>query len=48
MKDIFEKYESNVRAYCRSFDTVFKQAKMSTLIDENGRTYIDFFQELVH
>lgn len=40
---IFEDRESQVRSYCRSFPVVFTKSKMSTLIDENGRQYIDFF-----
>ncbi len=43
MSEIFEKYESNVRSYCRSFPTVFSKAKGSVLTDENGKEYIDFF-----
>lgn len=43
MKEIFEKYESNVRSYCRDFDTIFTKAKMSFLIDDKGKSYIDFF-----
>jgi len=39
----FERLESEVRGYVRSFPTVFKQAKGSTLVDEAGREYIDFF-----
>lgn len=39
---IFERLESNVRTYCRSFPTVFKKAKGALLLDEAGRTYIDF------
>ena len=42
-KDIFEKYESNVRSYCRNFPTVFKSAKGSVLVDEDGREFLDFF-----
>jgi diaminobutyrate-2-oxoglutarate transaminase len=41
--DIFERLESNVRSYCRSFPAVFAQAKGSRLIDEEGREYIDFW-----
>lgn len=41
--DIFEKYESEVRSYCRSFPTIFKKAKGSVLTDVDGREYIDFF-----
>ena len=39
----FEKYESEVRSYCRSFPTVFTTAKGSILCDENSAQYIDFF-----
>ena len=41
--ETFEKYESNVRSYCREYPVVFKYAKNDTLIDENGREYLDFF-----
>jgi diaminobutyrate-2-oxoglutarate transaminase len=40
---IFERLESEVRGYVRSFPVVFTQAKGSTLVDEAGRDYIDFF-----
>ncbi|NEW06652.1 diaminobutyrate--2-oxoglutarate transaminase [Paenibacillus sp. SYP-B3998] len=40
---IFEKMESNVRSYSRSFPDVFTKAKGSTLYAESGRTFIDFF-----
>ncbi|WP_411954275.1 diaminobutyrate--2-oxoglutarate transaminase [Alkalibacillus sp. S2W] len=40
---IFEKYESEVRSYCRSFPTVFHEAKGSKMWDEQGHEYIDFF-----
>ncbi len=40
---IFEKLESEVRGYIRSFPTIFKSAKGATLVDEQGSTYIDFF-----
>jgi L-2,4-diaminobutyric acid acetyltransferase len=40
--DIFERRESAVRSYCRSFDTVFTRASGSTLTDTQGRDYIDF------
>ncbi|MBY6140473.1 diaminobutyrate--2-oxoglutarate transaminase [Leisingera daeponensis] len=39
---IFKRRESEARSYCRSFDTVFTQAKGSELTDRQGRTYIDF------
>ena len=40
---IFDRLESEVRGYVRSFPVVFKQAKGSVLTDETGRDYIDFF-----
>ncbi|NEQ80861.1 MAG: diaminobutyrate--2-oxoglutarate transaminase [Moorea sp. SIO2I5] len=40
--NIFTKLESEVRSYCRLFPTVFTKAVGDTLIDESGRTYIDF------
>jgi diaminobutyrate-2-oxoglutarate transaminase len=39
---IFEQLESEVRAYCRSFPTVFTKAKGSKLWDEEGKEYLDF------
>ncbi len=39
---IFARRESQVRSYCRSFDTVFTRASGSTLTDTQGRDYIDF------
>lgn len=41
--DIFERMESEVRGYIRSFPVIFKHAKGSVLTDENNRDYIDFF-----
>ena len=46
--DIFEKYESEVRSYCRSFPTVFKKAKGSVLTDTEGKEYIDFYSVSVN
>ncbi|MCB1049902.1 MAG: diaminobutyrate--2-oxoglutarate transaminase [Acidobacteria bacterium] len=40
---LFETYESEVRSYCRNFPKVFVTAKGSSLTDETGRTYLDFF-----
>lgn len=40
---IFEQWESEVRAYCRAAPTVFKSASNATQVDENGKTYVDFF-----
>lgn len=41
--EIFEKYESEVRSYCRSFPAVFTRAKDSVIYAEDGKEYIDFF-----
>lgn len=40
---IFERMESEVRGYIRSFPVIFNQARGSLLIDEDGGEYIDFF-----
>lgn len=40
--NIFERRESRVRSYCRSFPAVFKAARGSELIAEDGTRYIDF------
>ncbi len=39
----FDRLESEVRGYVRSFPTVFETAKGHTLTDEDGNRYIDFF-----
>ena len=39
----FERLESEVRSYCRSFPTVFQTAVGHELIDERGTRYLDFF-----
>ncbi len=39
----FEKYESEVRSYCRKFTSVFTKAKGPFMYDEEGKEYIDFF-----
>ena len=39
----FERYESEVRSYCRKFPAVFTWAKDSFLYDEQRRKYLDFF-----
>ena len=41
--DIFDVLESEVRTYCRTWDTVFDRASGSTLYSEDGRDYLDFF-----
>jgi diaminobutyrate-2-oxoglutarate transaminase len=40
---VFEKVESEVRSYCRSWPTVFTTARGSRLDAEDGKSYIDFF-----
>jgi diaminobutyrate-2-oxoglutarate transaminase len=40
---IFNELESEVRSYCRSFPTVFTEAKGYRLRDNNHKEYIDFF-----
>ncbi len=45
MKDteVFEKYESEVRSYCRVFTEELDTAKGAIIKDVNGKEYIDFF-----
>jgi diaminobutyrate-2-oxoglutarate transaminase len=43
MTATFERLESEVRSYCRSFPTVFTSAAGHALSDEAGNSYIDFF-----
>jgi diaminobutyrate-2-oxoglutarate transaminase len=38
----FEKHESGIRSYCRSFPVLFKQARGAELITSDGKHYIDF------
>jgi diaminobutyrate-2-oxoglutarate transaminase len=38
----FEKHESGIRSYCRSFPVIFKQARGAELITREGKHYIDF------
>src|SRR5690606_7429004 len=40
---IFDRMESEVRGYVRSFPVIFSKASGSELFDESGRRYIDFF-----
>lgn len=42
-KSIFDKYESEVRSYCRIFDEELDYAKGTIIKDVNGKEYIDFF-----
>ncbi|MFN6571981.1 diaminobutyrate--2-oxoglutarate transaminase [Dendronalium sp. ChiSLP03b] len=41
--NIFDKCESNVRSYCRTFPDIFHRAKNSIIYSESGKEYIDFF-----
>ncbi|MDD9947828.1 MAG: diaminobutyrate--2-oxoglutarate transaminase [Myxococcales bacterium] len=41
--DIFDRRESEVRSYCRTFPVVFRRAEGCRVFDEQGRAYIDFF-----
>ncbi|RNL83885.1 diaminobutyrate--2-oxoglutarate transaminase [Halostreptopolyspora alba] len=41
--DIFDRLESEVRSYCRSWPVVFNEARGSYIYDESGRGYLDFF-----
>jgi len=40
---LFERWESEIRAYCRAAPTVFKTARNARQTDEAGRSYIDFY-----
>ena len=42
-EDVFERMESNVRSYSRTFPVVFDRAKGAMLYAEDGRGYVDFF-----
>ncbi|MDA0565495.1 diaminobutyrate--2-oxoglutarate transaminase [Streptomonospora sp. S1-112] len=41
--EIFDRLESEVRSYCRSWPVVFNEARGSHIFDESGRPYLDFF-----
>jgi diaminobutyrate-2-oxoglutarate transaminase len=40
---LFEVVESEVRSYCRVWNTVFERAQGSWMFDEQGNGYLDFF-----
>ena len=42
MPSVFDRLESNVRGYCRSFPTTFSTAHNATLVDADDTEYIDF------
>ncbi|MEJ2604391.1 MAG: aminotransferase class III-fold pyridoxal phosphate-dependent enzyme, partial [Gammaproteobacteria bacterium] len=41
--DVFEQWESDIRGYCRTYPTVFRTASNARQVDEDGKSYIDFF-----
>ena len=41
--DTFNKWESEIRGYCRLYPTVFKSASNARQVDENGKSYVDLF-----
>ncbi|MBX3274334.1 MAG: diaminobutyrate--2-oxoglutarate transaminase [Sandaracinaceae bacterium] len=43
MREIFERHESEVRGYCRTWPAVFDKAKNARQTDVDGRSYVDFF-----
>jgi len=42
MNQAIDQYESEVRGYCRSFDTTFDTAQGAWLVDTDGNRYLDF------
>jgi diaminobutyrate-2-oxoglutarate transaminase len=40
---VFENHESEIRGYCRHYPTVFASASGARQVDEEGRSYLDFF-----
>src|SRR6478672_10903104 len=43
LPDVFQRRESEVRSYCRSFPVVFEKAHGAYLFDRDGKRYTDFF-----
>lgn len=41
--DTFQRWESEIRGYCRAYPTVFVSASNARQVDEQGRSFIDFF-----
>jgi diaminobutyrate-2-oxoglutarate transaminase len=41
--EVFEKHESEIRGYVRAYPTVFASASNARQVDEEGKSYIDFF-----
>jgi len=42
LADIFDRRESRVRSYCRSFPDMFRSARGAEMIADDGQRYIDF------
>lgn len=42
MNQIIDQHESEVRGYCRSFNTTFDTARGAWLVDTDGNRYLDF------
>ncbi|WP_114854747.1 aspartate aminotransferase family protein [Brachybacterium sp. YJGR34] len=40
---VFEQHESTIRGYSRAYPTVFASASGARQVDEEGRSYLDFF-----
>ncbi|MBI1318430.1 MAG: aminotransferase class III-fold pyridoxal phosphate-dependent enzyme [Candidatus Hydrogenedens sp.] len=40
---VFDTWESEIRGYSRAYPTVFQSASNARQVDEDGRSYIDFF-----
>lgn len=41
--NVFERWESDIRGYCRAYPTVFASSSNARQTDEAGKSYIDFF-----
>ncbi len=41
--ETFERWESEIRGYCRAYPTVFATASNARQVDEAGKSYVDFF-----
>ncbi|MCF3650806.1 diaminobutyrate--2-oxoglutarate transaminase [Synoicihabitans lomoniglobus] len=41
--NIFQRRESEIRSYSRSYPTIFERAEGARLFDREGRPYVDFF-----
>ncbi|MFP3915996.1 MAG: diaminobutyrate--2-oxoglutarate transaminase, partial [Actinomycetota bacterium] len=41
--ETFERLESEVRSYVRSWPAVFEKSSGATIVDREGNEYLDFF-----